>query len=83
MTERTHDDGIYFITGPTSDSTYFIARTVSDTLQFYSFQTRQRRALAKVENPWFYLSVSPDGRSILYSQNDQANNDLMLVEHFH
>ena len=40
MTERTHDDGIYFITGPTSDSTYFIARTVSDTLQFYSFQTR-------------------------------------------
>jgi eukaryotic-like serine/threonine-protein kinase len=76
------DDGIYFITGPTSDSTYFIARTVSDSLQFYSFRTRQRRALAKVENPWFYLSVSPDGRSILYSQNDQANNDLMLVEHF-
>jgi hypothetical protein len=75
-------DGIYFITGPTSDSTYFIARTVSDTLQFYNFRTRQRRALAKVENPWFYLSVSPDGRSILYSQNYQANNDLMLVEHF-
>ena len=76
------NDGIYFITGATSDSTYFIARMVSDTLQFYNFRTRQRRVLTKVENPWFDSSVSPDGRSILYSQNDQANNDLMLVEHF-
>jgi hypothetical protein len=37
---------------------------------------------AKVENPWFYLSVSPDGRSILYSQNDQADNDVMFVQLF-
>ena len=60
------NDGIYFIAGATSDSTYFIPRTVSDTLQFYSFRTRQRQVLAKVQNPWFYLSVSPDSRSILY-----------------
>ena len=76
------DDGIYFIGGVTSDSTYFVARPVSDTLQFHSLRTGRRAVLAKVDNPWFYLSVSPDGRSILYSQNDQANNDLMLVEGF-
>ena len=75
-------DGIYFITGATSDSTYFVRRTVSDTLQFHSFRTRRRVVLANVDNPWFYLSVSPGGRTILYSQNDQANNDLMLVESF-
>jgi hypothetical protein len=39
-------------------------------------------ALAKVENPSHYLSVSPDGTYLLYSRNEQAANDLVLVENF-
>ena len=29
-----------------------------------------------------YLTISPDRKSILYSQNERAGSDLMLVEHF-
>jgi eukaryotic-like serine/threonine-protein kinase len=75
-------DGIYFIRGVASDGNYFVPRTVSDTIEFYSLRTRQRRSVAEVQNPWLYLSVSPDGAFLLYSQNDQANNDLRLVDEF-
>jgi Tol biopolymer transport system component len=79
-------DGIYFITGTdsavTRDGVYFITETESFTIQFFSFRTRQYRTLAKVENPFVYLSVSPDNRSILYTRYDQSGSDLMLVENF-
>jgi hypothetical protein len=29
------------------------------------------------------LSVSPDGRWILYAQEVEATGDIMLVDHFH
>jgi eukaryotic-like serine/threonine-protein kinase len=72
-------DGVYFITGTdssvTRDGVYFIADTESFTIQFFSFRTQQYRTLAKVENPFVYLSVSPDNKSILYTQYDQSGSD--------
>ena len=65
------EDGIYVVTG-----------TAPFTLRFLSFRTGRERALANVEDHIIYLSVSPNGKSILYSQNEQVGSDLMLVEHF-
>ena len=75
-------DSIYFIRGLASDGSYFVSRTVTDTIEVHNLRTRQTRTLARVDNPWLYLSVTPDGGSLLYSQNDRADNELRLVEPF-
>ena len=44
--------GIYYIRGVSSDGNYFVPRTESDTINFYSLRTRQSRSVAEVRNPW-------------------------------
>jgi len=68
-------DGIYFIPYPRSEKDYVI--------RFLSFATKRIRSIASVENPTFNdLSVSPDGRWILYPKLESEGSDLMLVENF-
>jgi Tol biopolymer transport system component len=68
-------EGIYFIPRPDS--------AVHHSIQFFNFATKRIRSLSTIESPIdHYLSVSPDGRWILYSQIDQEGSDLMLVENF-
>ena len=68
-------EGIYFIPRPDSAGRY--------SIQFFNFATKKIRSIATIERPVdYYLSVSPDGRWILYSQIDQSGSDLMLVENF-
>jgi len=57
------------------------------SLQFLNFATGKIRLLGKVDRPltlFLYggLAVSPDGRSILYTQYEQGGSELMLVENF-
>jgi Tol biopolymer transport system component len=69
-------EGIYFIPRPDSAG--------CNAIQFFNFGTKRIRPIATIEKPLFlYVSVSPDGRWILFSQADQVGSDLMLVENFH
>ena len=49
----------------------------------YEFATGKTRKVLTIEKPIDYsIEASPDGRTILYTQLDQAGSDLMLVENF-
>jgi Tol biopolymer transport system component len=66
---------------------YFVNTTARPhALEFFDFATRRTRQLAKLEHPAppfvAGLAVSPDERTVLYSQQDQRNSDIMLVENF-
>jgi hypothetical protein len=52
------------------------------TLRYWDAATGQSRPVAKVEADWIGgLSVSPDGRSILYARGS-STSDLMMIENF-
>lgn len=70
------DQGVYFV--PDRD-----AAAVASSIQFLRFATGKVEVVTAVENDLHYgLTVSPDGRWLLYTQRDQMTCDLMLVENF-
>jgi hypothetical protein len=69
------NDGIYFVAPPDSAGKH--------SIQFLSFATGATRTLASIPGlPREGLTVSPDRRTILYTQHDSPGSDLMLVENF-
>ena len=68
------DDGIYFI------------NPEGRAIKFFSFATRRVTEIATLEKEAFTglpgLSVSPDGRLMVYTQVDHRTSDIMLVENF-
>jgi len=67
--------GIYFFRPPDG-------RGCSD-LCLYTFATGTTSKILTIErNLGYRIAVSPDERTILYGQRDQAGSDLMLVENF-
>lgn len=63
-----------------SDGLYLIARPRG--LRFFDFATGKVTQLIPTPNSHLGLSVSPEGRSILYSQYEREATSLMLVENF-
>lgn len=69
---------------------YFVVRKLNTayTLEFFDFEAQRTTTLATLggrNNPFSMagLTVAPDERSIVYSQRDKLDLDLMLVENFH
>jgi Tol biopolymer transport system component len=42
----------------------------------------KREPLGALTNPNLGLTVSPDGKTILYARENLAGSDLMMIEHF-
>jgi Tol biopolymer transport system component len=67
--------GIYFFSLPDKQG--------HSDLRLYEFATSKVKKLLTIERPIFFaIAVSPDGRTILYTQLDENGSDLMLVENF-
>src|SRR5262245_43155571 len=71
------DKGIYFATANVASQ---------PIIEFYNFKTRRVTPVATLNKPLSRsdpgLTISPDGRSLLFSQLDQSGSDIMLVENF-
>jgi Tol biopolymer transport system component len=62
---------------------YFVPDEAPRSLRYFDFATSQIRPVFEANKDFGDgLSVSPDGRWILYSQASDANSDIMLVDHF-
>jgi Tol biopolymer transport system component len=65
------------------DGIYFVPAEAPRSLRYYDFASKQIRPIVELDNDfWTGLSVSPDGRWILYSQESGVDSDIMLVDHF-
>lgn len=70
---------------PTPNGTYFVAPSgATSGIEFLDFKTKRISRIAKLEKPSFYgFTVSPDGKSIVYSQWDRSEHNILLLKNFH
>jgi Tol biopolymer transport system component/DNA-binding winged helix-turn-helix (wHTH) protein len=62
---------------------YFVPVDSPKSLRYFDFATKNIRQIFEApKNFGTGLSVSPDGQWILYSQADEDNTDIMLVDYF-
>jgi hypothetical protein len=71
---------------PLDHGVYFIPRrghAAPASIQFLSFADGRITTIKAISKPVFVgFTVSPDGKSLLYTQIDQEASDLMLIERF-
>jgi Tol biopolymer transport system component/DNA-binding winged helix-turn-helix (wHTH) protein len=63
---------------------YFVPGEAPRSVRYFDFATRRVRTLFQGDKDFCSgLSVSADGRWLLYAQVNEVNSDIMLVDHFH
>lgn len=69
---------------PAKNGIYFSApRGASSEIEFVDFKTKQISHIANLEKPSFYgLTVSPDGRSVIFSQWDRSEHNIFVMKNF-
>jgi len=78
------EQGIYFFREPDEKDRAGENTSAQVDLWFLTFATGNTRKIRTIDEAWVgQMAVSPDGRTILYTQSDQEEgSDLMLVENF-
>jgi Tol biopolymer transport system component/DNA-binding winged helix-turn-helix (wHTH) protein len=62
---------------------YFVPADAPRSLRYFDFASKQIRSIFESDKDFVGgLSVSPDGRWLLYSQRGDVNSDIMLVDNF-
>jgi Tol biopolymer transport system component/DNA-binding winged helix-turn-helix (wHTH) protein len=62
---------------------YFVPAQAPRSVYYFDFATKKSRVVFESQMPVADgLSLSPDGRWLLYSQTDEENTDIMLADHF-
>jgi Tol biopolymer transport system component/DNA-binding winged helix-turn-helix (wHTH) protein len=67
--------GVYFIGGSAGEAK-------GRQLKFFDFRTKKASSLMVFQKNVIDLAVSPDGKSLVYSEMDQEDNTIMLVNGF-
>jgi Tol biopolymer transport system component/DNA-binding winged helix-turn-helix (wHTH) protein len=63
---------------------YFVPEDSPRSLRFFDFASKKTHTIFEADKDFGSgLSVSADGRWIMYSQVGEVNRDIMLVDHFH
>jgi eukaryotic-like serine/threonine-protein kinase len=73
------NEGVYFL-----DRQEVPKEGIHYYLRFFELKTRKDRLITELPKRPFNsgLDISPDGRSFLYTQVDQSDTDIMLVDNF-
>jgi dipeptidyl aminopeptidase/acylaminoacyl peptidase len=62
---------------------YFVPADAPKSIRYFDFRAKRVRQIFESDKRfWYGLSVSPDGRYILYSKVDEENQDIMLADKF-
>jgi Tol biopolymer transport system component/DNA-binding winged helix-turn-helix (wHTH) protein len=70
----------------TEKGIYFVARAANPpySIEFYDFSTKQVRAITTIDKTpiWVFsgFAAAPDGKSLLFAQNDQNASGIMIAE---